>query len=91
MTLCRDVFGDMYVLENMDQTNLLYGGLKLPGSKIILTYGSLDPWHAVGITNRTGIGADVIYIDGKLAHIRACSLSNGMICLLVEIMMQYPV
>ena len=84
MTLCRDVFGNMYILENMDQTNLLYGGLKLPGSKIILTSGSLDPWHVVGITNETGTGANIIYIHGKLSeHIQLDAL------FFVEVMMQY--
>lgn len=68
---CHDIFGMesfSYIFDDVDGMNRYYGGLKLPGSKIALPNGSIDPWHAMGITNITGTQADVIYIDGT-AHI----------------------
>ena len=67
-----DLFGMQYlgnIFDNIDETNRYYGGLQLEASKIALPNGSIDPWHALSITNTTGTDADVIYIEGKYVHI----------------------
>ena len=32
-----------------------YGGLDIAGTNIVFPSGTIDPWHALGITNATGV------------------------------------
>lgn len=65
---CTDVFGPRYnihlVEKGVERTNILYGGLHLSATNVVYVHGSIDPWHALGITNSSNIQAPSIYING---------------------------
>lgn len=70
---CADIFGALqdaqFVRSSVDETNGEYGGLQYAGSRVMLPNGSIDPWHALGVTTNTENTTDVraIFIEGT-AH-----------------------
>ncbi|KAL1130451.1 hypothetical protein AAG570_011699, partial [Ranatra chinensis] len=65
---CTDIFGERInnkiLNSGIYRTNLIYGGLELRTTRVIYVHGSIDPWHALGITtNKDNMPA--IYIKGK--------------------------
>lgn len=48
-----------------DWTNSDYGALEISVSRVVFVHGSVDPWHALGITNTVDNDAPAIYIHGK--------------------------
>lgn len=68
---CEDIFGKKYneafVDAAADWTNNYYGALDIAVSRVVFVHGSVDPWHALGITKTQDNGAPVIYIKGT-AH-----------------------
>ncbi|CEF71411.1 Peptidase S28 family-containing protein [Strongyloides ratti] len=53
INICIDVFGPQFTRETIDQniirTNNFYGGnTNYYGSNVVMAYGSVDPWHALG-------------------------------------------
>ena len=69
--MCSDVFGPKFDLDLLKRgiqlTNTEYGGLKTSVSKVVFVQGSLDPWHALGITEDLSPSAPAILIEGT-AH-----------------------
>ena len=51
----------------VDYTNEYYGGLNVAATRIIYTNGSVDPWHALGITTGSTDENPVYYMHGT-AH-----------------------
>lgn len=43
----------------------MYGGLDIEVSNVVFVHGSIDPWHALGITKTQDDKAPAIYIEGK--------------------------
>lgn len=68
---CIDLFGPKYngtYLElATDRTNTIYGALNIEITNVVFVHGSVDPWHALGITTTQNQGAPAIYIKGT-AH-----------------------
>lgn len=68
---CQDVFGKKYdldfVTQAVDWTNEKYGALDISVSRVVFVHGSVDPWHALGITTTKDNDAFAIYIHGT-AH-----------------------
>lgn len=68
---CIDIFGPRYnidLIKNaVERTNTLYGALNLEVSNVVFIHGSIDPWHALGITTSLNSKATAIYINGT-AH-----------------------
>ncbi|KAG5887034.1 hypothetical protein JTB14_029993 [Gonioctena quinquepunctata] len=68
---CSDIFGEKYNLEFLqdavERTNILYGALDIEVSNVVFVHGSVDPWHALGITKTMENRAPAIYIQGA-AH-----------------------
>ena len=71
---CTDVFGpkfDLSLLEKgIRRTNANYGAKNIQVTNVVFVQGSIDPWHAMGLTQRRSRGDDVapvIYIQGT-AH-----------------------
>ena len=60
-------FDDKYLNESINKTNKFYGGLHNPTTNVIYVHGSIDPWHALGLTNSTDPKMPTIYIEGT-AH-----------------------
>ncbi|KAB0797058.1 hypothetical protein PPYR_11119 [Photinus pyralis] len=68
---CVDIFGEKYnsafVDTNVQRTNTFYGALDIDVSNVVFVHGSIDPWHALGITKTREQRAPAIYIEGT-AH-----------------------
>eukprot|EP01122_Echinamoeba_exundans_P011847 TRINITY_DN4844_c0_g1_i1.p1 TRINITY_DN4844_c0_g1~~TRINITY_DN4844_c0_g1_i1.p1 ORF type:complete len:489 (-),score=98.17 TRINITY_DN4844_c0_g1_i1:20-1486(-) len=70
-SLCRDVFGvePVDVQLNVRRTNAFYGsrGIAQKASKIIFSNGSVDQWHALGVTSTNSTSNLAVFITGT-AH-----------------------
>lgn len=68
---CMDIFGPLFneteIMSGVSSTNTNYGGLKIAGTKIVFPNGSIDPWHALGITSDVTSEEQAIFIEGT-AH-----------------------
>ncbi|XP_073975954.1 putative serine protease K12H4.7 isoform X1 [Rhodnius prolixus] len=68
---CKDAFGERFNGELLDlgiqRTNTIYGDFHLSVSRVLFVHGSIDPWHALGITSSKNPEAPAIYILGT-AH-----------------------
>jgi len=50
--ICKEAFG-WTVKPDILGTNTDYGSIDIAGTNIILSTGTIDPWHALGATNET--------------------------------------
>lgn len=70
-TMCTDIFGPRFnealLKRAVQDTNTYYGSTDIKASNIVFVHGSVDPWHAMGITNTSESGLEAIYIEGT-AH-----------------------
>ncbi|XP_069679162.1 putative serine protease F56F10.1 [Periplaneta americana] len=68
---CRDIFGKRYdraqVMRGIKRTNIMYGEFHVRASRVVYVHGSVDPWHALGITKTLQKESPAIYIRGT-AH-----------------------
>ncbi|CAH0546510.1 unnamed protein product [Brassicogethes aeneus] len=68
---CEDIFGpkfnESYIGRAIERTNTLYGALDIQVDNVVFVHGSVDPWHALGITETKLAKAPAIYIEGT-AH-----------------------
>ncbi|CAH2985463.1 unnamed protein product [Chilo suppressalis] len=68
---CEDVFGKKFDKDFVSNaaawTNSKYGGVDIAVSRVVFVHGSVDPWHALGITQTKDNNAPAIYIKGT-AH-----------------------
>jgi hypothetical protein len=54
------------VMRGVKRTNTIYGGLRLQVTRIVFIHGSVDPWHALGITRTIRQESPAIYVRGVL-------------------------
>lgn len=54
-----------YLNSVVSETNKYYGGLKPSTTNVLYVHGSIDPWHALGLTNSKDSKKPTIYIEGK--------------------------
>lgn len=75
--MCQDVFGvgSETTSRAIGFTNLWYGARNIGSSRIVLTNGSVDPWHALGLTETAHPLMPVFYIKGT-AHCADLYASN---------------
>jgi hypothetical protein len=52
------------VMRGVKRTNTLYGALELQATNVVFIHGSVDPWHALGITRTVKQESPAIYIRG---------------------------
>ncbi|XP_053402774.1 putative serine protease F56F10.1 [Mercenaria mercenaria] len=68
---CMDIYEKnmdcIFIDENIKDTNQYYGGRNISVTKVVFPNGSIDPWHAMGVTEDISPDATAIYIDGT-AH-----------------------
>ncbi len=55
----------------------MYGGYGLKVTRVVFPNGSIDPWHALGVTKDLSKEAPALYINGKgkklfLTHCISC-------------------
>lgn len=66
---CSDIFGPKFdhtfLINSTERTNTLYGAYDIDVTNVVFVHGSIDPWHALGITKTLNQGAPAIYIKGK--------------------------
>uniref|UniRef100_T1HFX6 Uncharacterized protein n=1 Tax=Rhodnius prolixus TaxID=13249 RepID=T1HFX6_RHOPR len=53
----------------IQRTNTIYGDLHLSVSRVLFVHGSIDPWHALGITSTKNPETPVIYILGTAHYV----------------------
>jgi hypothetical protein len=72
---CQDGFGDVISQDINDygvaQSNYLYGGNQIKGTRIIFANGNVDPWHYLSVYNQSTMDPrqPAVFIDGT-AHCR---------------------
>ncbi|XP_037042971.1 putative serine protease K12H4.7 [Bradysia coprophila] len=68
---CKDIFGKQFDGKFLDKAifrcNTNYGALDAETTNVIYIHGSIDPWHALGLTKAVNSQMPVIYINGT-AH-----------------------
>ncbi|XP_023948748.2 putative serine protease K12H4.7 [Bicyclus anynana] len=68
---CQDVFGPKFNSEfvnaGAEWTNIVFGGLDISVGRVVYVHGSVDPWHALGMTTTQDNDAPAIFIEGT-AH-----------------------
>ncbi|XP_056296942.1 thymus-specific serine protease [Pseudoliparis swirei] len=66
---CSDIFNISVdeLVSAVSQTNEFYGGFSLVSSRIVLPNGSVDPWHALGVTWDLTPELPAVFIKGT-AH-----------------------
>ncbi|XP_042243465.1 putative serine protease K12H4.7 [Homarus americanus] len=68
---CEDIYGPKFNLSLLEagvkRTNTIFGGRDLKVTRVVFPNGSIDPWHALGITSDISNDATAIYINGT-AH-----------------------
>lgn len=68
---CQDIFGPQFnrqrLQDGIQRTNILYGGLEIGAYRVMFIHGSVDPWHALGITESSKPRTPAVYIEGT-AH-----------------------
>ena len=52
------------VMRGVKRTNTIYGALQFQATHVVFIHGSVDPWHALGITRTIRQDLPAIYIRG---------------------------
>ena len=78
ISLCSLAFPELEfdkksVEENIDTTNVEYGGINPDINNIVFVHGSDDPWHTLGVIEDLNESATAIFNPG-FSH---CSKYNG--------------
>ena len=55
LRICREVYDIEKDYPETAWINDQYGSLDISGTNIVFPSGTIDPWHALGITNSTGV------------------------------------
>jgi len=65
---CKDIYEDTFnrttINSNVEDTNRYYGGRNISVTKVVFPNGSIDPWHAMGVTKDISEDATAIFING---------------------------
>lgn len=65
---CSDIFGPNFtpnlLAAGINVTNTEYGALDYKATRVVFVHGSVDPWHALGITSSLGPYTPAIFIQG---------------------------
>lgn len=68
---CQDIYGSRFTYSlieaSIKRTNTNYGGRNLKVTRVVFPNGSVDPWHALGVTADLSTDATAIFINGT-AH-----------------------
>ncbi|CAH2103835.1 unnamed protein product [Euphydryas editha] len=67
----RALFDDAFVNEVADWTNNVYGGLTIDAKRVAYVHGSVDPWHALGMTATEDDDAPAIFIEAHVCVVSA--------------------
>lgn len=71
--------------QGVTRTNEIYGGLNPNVTRVISLHGSLDPWHALGLTKDLNPSAPVIIIEGNyIENLKTIYISKYFVILLLK-------
>ncbi|CAH2210376.1 jg613, partial [Pararge aegeria aegeria] len=56
-------FDSVFVNAGAEWTNKVFGGLNIPAVRVAYVHGSVDPWHALGMTTTQDNDAPAIFIE----------------------------
>lgn len=59
-------FDDKFLDKAIFRSNANYGALHPETTNVIYVHGSIDPWHALGLTTTVNSQMPAIYIEGNL-------------------------
>lgn len=67
MKQCADFYNisAQQLAEAVAQTNEFYGSYDIRSARIVFPNGSIDPWHALGITRDITHSLPSVFIKGK--------------------------
>eukprot|EP01134_Creolimax_fragrantissima_P006913 CFRG6913T1 len=67
---CKNLFNisEQEVKDNVQSTNLFYGGTKIMGTRILLPSGSVDPWMANSVLAPPDIQESILWVEGASHH-----------------------
>nr|CAD7395996.1 unnamed protein product [Timema cristinae] len=65
--LHNGLFNDTLLEQGINRTNMFYGAYNLQVTNIVFVHGTIDPWHALGITKSISDSEPAIFIEGT-AH-----------------------
>lgn len=89
---CTDIYGTDFDTSSQSEailrTNTYYGELHAETTNVIYIHGSIDPWHALGLTETMRESMPAIYIKGKTIQLFMfymeitifCNFRNGSLC-----------
>ncbi len=63
-------FDDRFLDRAIFRSNANYGALDPETTNVIYVHGSIDPWHALGLTTTGNSQMPAIYIEGKFKSSR---------------------
>lgn len=58
-------FNSDLLTEAVKRSNMMYGELHIREGRVIYVHGSVDPWHALGITQTKIPNNVAIFIEGN--------------------------
>ena len=58
-------FNQTFIDAAVAATNVRYGGRAIRVRRVVFINGSIDPWHAMGLTATRSRHAPVIYVNGR--------------------------
>lgn len=69
---CTDIYGRNfdadYLFNSINKTNKYYGALHPNTTNVLYVHGSIDPWHALGLTESDDPKMPTIFIQGLSIH-----------------------
>ena len=79
-----DIFGAKFnkdlIQGAVNRSNTDYGGGEIQVTKVVFPNGSIDPWHALGITEDVSDNTTAVFIEGRTNSCFNTSLDRN-ICL----------
>ena len=76
-------FNQSFVDAAVAATNVRYGGRGIRVRRVVFINGSIDPWHAMGLTAARSRHAPVIYVNGQWGPVsQNCNLAWVSECLI---------
>lgn len=58
-------FDDKFLERAIFRSNANYGALDPETTNVLYVHGTIDPWHALGLTKSVNSQMPAIYIEGK--------------------------
>lgn len=78
LTLYISRFNEKFLNMAILRSNTIYGALDPETTNVIYVHGSIDPWHALGLTKSTNSQMPTIYIEGISIYLNSVCIDEQM-------------